>query len=74
MTNNTEKRFITIKDASIMLSISVAKINVLIRNGLIPSYKVGGNRLFDKDELIKWVESQRDERYKGIKRKRRHKK
>ncbi|MCK4488272.1 MAG: helix-turn-helix domain-containing protein [Desulfobacterales bacterium] len=31
----------------------------LIRQNRIPSYKIGARRLFDKDELIEWVKTQR---------------
>lgn len=55
-----EKKFISIKEASQLLSISVTKINMLIKEDKIPSYKVNGKRLFDKDELIKWVKSHRE--------------
>ena len=59
-----EKRFITIQDAAKLLSISIPTIKNHVKQGLIPSYKVGGRRLFDPDELIEWVKSKKDERYK----------
>ena len=59
-----EKRFITIQDAAKLLSLSVPTIKNQVKEGLIPSYKVGGRRLFDPDELVKWVKSKRDKRYK----------
>lgn len=59
---DVEKKFIPIKEASKLLSIGVTKINMLIKERKIPSYKVNGKRLFDKDELIKWVKSHKDDR------------
>ena len=62
-----EKRFITIRDAAKLLSLSVPTIKNQVKEGLIPSYKVGGRRLFDPDELIEWVKSKKDPRYRGPK-------
>lgn len=59
-----EDKFLNIKEASNFLKMSVTQINRLINKGEIPSYKAGGRRLFGRDELIKWVESKKDERYK----------
>jgi len=63
--------FLNIKEVSQLLKMNVSTINNFIKEGKIPSYKVGKRRLFKKEELIKWVESQRDESYKGIKIKKR---
>lgn len=60
--SDVEKKFIPIKEASKLLSISVTKINMLIKERKIPSYKVNGKRLFDRDELIRWVKSHKDNR------------
>jgi hypothetical protein len=30
----------------------------MIREGMVPSYKIGGKRLFHRKELIQWVKSQ----------------
>lgn len=59
-----EKRFITIQDAAKLLSISIPTIKNYVKQGLIPSYKVGGRRLFDPEELVEWVKSKKDDRYK----------
>lgn len=59
------KKFITIQDAAKLLSISVPTIKNQVKHGLIPSYKVGGRRLFDPDELVTWVKSKKDKRYKA---------
>ena len=60
-----EKRFITIQEAAKLLSLSVPTIKNQVKQGIIPSYKVGGRRLFDPEELVEWVRSKKDERYKG---------
>lgn len=59
-----EDKFLDIKEAAKFLKMSVVQINRLIRRGDIPSYKAGGRRLFDREELIEWVKSKKDERYR----------
>ena len=63
--------FLNIKEVSQLLKMNISTINNFIKEGRIPSYKVSKRRLFKKEELIRWVESQRDESYKGIKIKKR---
>ena len=58
-----EDIFLDIKEASKFLKISLTQINRLIKKGEIPSYKAGGRRLFDRDELIGWVRSKKDKRF-----------
>jgi len=60
-----EKKFLTIREAAELISFSVPAIKKMIAAGKIPCYKVGGKRLFDRDELIEWVKSKRDQRFKG---------
>jgi excisionase family DNA binding protein len=57
---NMENKFLTIKETSELLRINISTINRFIKEGKIPSYKVGKRRLFDRDELIEWVKSQKD--------------
>jgi excisionase family DNA binding protein len=52
-----EEKFLTTKETSEFLRISTSTLNRLIKQEKIPSHKVGGRRLFDKDELIDWVRS-----------------
>ncbi len=59
-----EKKFIKIAEVVELLSLSRPTINRLIARGEIPNYKVGKRRLFDRDELIEWVRSHRDEKPK----------
>jgi len=56
-----EEKYLTLQETSKFLKISVSTLNRLIRQNGIPSYKVGHRRLFDKDELVKWVRTQRSE-------------
>jgi excisionase family DNA binding protein len=58
-----EKKFLTIQEASDLIRLKVPTIKKLISLGKIPSYKVSGKRLFDRDELIEWVKSQKNDRY-----------
>lgn len=48
-------KILTIKEAARFLKMSVGHINMLIKSREIPSYKKGGRRLFDRDELIYWL-------------------
>ena len=56
---HVETEFLTLKEAASFLKISVATLNRVMREGKIPSYKIGGRRLFDKAELVEWVKKHR---------------
>ncbi len=56
-----EEKYLTVKETSTFLRISVSTLNRLIRQNEIPSYKVSYRRLFDKDELVGWVRAQRND-------------
>jgi excisionase family DNA binding protein len=58
-----ENKFLTFQEASELIRLKVPTIKRLIAMGKIPSYKVSGKRLFDRDELIEWVKSQKNDRY-----------
>ena len=47
-------------DTSEYLSLSKITLHRLIQAGKIPSYKVGKKRLFDKNELDKWMQTKKD--------------
>ncbi len=55
----TDEKYLTVRETSELLRISVSTLNRLIHRNKIPSYKVSYRRLFDKDELVEWVKSQR---------------
>lgn len=55
-----EERFLTVRETSEFLKISMSTLNRLIKQNEIPSHKLGHRRLFDKDELIKWVRRRSD--------------
>ena len=55
-----EDTFLTIKEASKLTKLSISLINKLVNEGKIPSLKVGKRRLFDREELIAWMRSQKD--------------
>ena len=55
-----EKRYLSMNDASEYLSLSKITLHRLIQAGKIPSYKVGKKRLFDKQELDKWMKTKKD--------------
>lgn len=54
-----EAEFLTIKEAARFLRVSVATLNRFMREEKMPSYRIGGRRLFDKVELIEYVKSHR---------------
>jgi excisionase family DNA binding protein len=58
-----EKIFLTIQEAADLIRLKVPTIKRLVSLGKIPSYKVSGKRLFDREELIEWVRSQKNHRY-----------
>jgi excisionase family DNA binding protein len=60
-----EERFLTAKETSRFLKISISTLNRLIKQEKIPSHKVGDRRLFDKDELIEWVGSHKGDGYRN---------
>ncbi len=57
-----EDKILTIKEASRFLKLNVSTINKMISEGTIPSYKVGKRRLFDRDDLIQWFKSHRNDK------------
>lgn len=54
------KRFLNIKEVSKLLGMSIAVINKFIKEGSIPSYKIGKRRLFDQEEIVAWVKTHRE--------------
>ena len=57
---NLEKRYFTIAEAAKYLTITRATLHRHVKGGEIPSYKIGGRRIFDKVDLDKWVHSKKD--------------
>ncbi len=57
-----EEKYLTIKETSTFLRISVSTLNRLVRRNEIPSYRVGHRRLFDRHEVIQWVRTQVSDR------------
>jgi len=55
-----ERRFLSPTDAAIFLSLSKPSLDRLVRRKEIPSYKIGGRRLFDREELVEWVKAHKD--------------
>jgi excisionase family DNA binding protein len=58
-TTMPEEKYLDIKETSRFLKISMSTLNRLIKQNKIPSYKIGDRRLFDKDELIEWMRTQK---------------
>ena len=54
------KIYLTVKEACELIRISRVTLHRMINKGMVPSYKIGGKRLFNRRELIEWVKSQRE--------------
>ena len=57
-----EKTYLTVREACELIRTSRVTLHRMIRRGMVPSYKIGGKRLFNRKELIQWVKSQREGR------------
>ena len=57
-----EKVYLTVKEACELIRTSRVTLHRMIRKGMVPSYKIGGKRLFNRKELIQWVKSQKEGR------------
>jgi excisionase family DNA binding protein len=57
-----EEKYLTTKETSTFLRISVSTLNRLVRQNKIPFYKVSHRRLFDKHEVVQWVRTQASDR------------
>lgn len=55
-----EKTYLTFKEACELIRTSRVTLHRMIKKGMVPSYKIGGKRLFNRKELIRWVKSQRE--------------
>lgn len=55
-----EKTYLTVREACELIRTSRVTLHRMIKKGIVPSYKVGGKRLFNRKELIRWVKSQRE--------------
>ncbi len=50
-----------------MIRVSRVTLYRMVGKGIVPSYKIGGKRLFNRRELIQWVKSQREgKNFRGI--------
>ena len=48
--------FLTVPEAAKLTRYSEQTIRLKVMQGNIPSIKLGGKRLFNKEELLKWIE------------------
>ena len=54
------KNLITVKEVAEILRASEIWVKRLVKQKKIPSYKIAGKRLFDKAEIMEWIESQKN--------------
>ena len=52
--------FITVDELADVLRCQPEKVYRLAARGDLPSYKVEGRRLFNQDEIARWLDEQRD--------------
>lgn len=58
-----EKKFLSISEVMEFLGISRPTIYRLLSKGM-PCYRLGGRRIFDREELIDWVKGHRNDKPK----------
>ncbi|MGD9572388.1 MAG: helix-turn-helix domain-containing protein [Thermoleophilia bacterium] len=51
--------FLTADELALVLRCQPEKVYRLAARGELPSYKVEGRRLFEQDEVVRWLESRR---------------
>jgi excisionase family DNA binding protein len=56
-----ERRFYTSKEIAEILGVSEIWVWRRVRSKELPSYKIGGRRLFKIEEIERWIESQKEE-------------
>ncbi len=54
-----EKQYLNTAQVAKLLSLSIFTIKKYVRERTIPAYKVGRRWLFEKNEIIQWIESQK---------------
>ena len=59
-----DRKYLTYAETMEFLRLSRPTVSRLIARKEIPSYKIGRLRLFDREELIEWVKSHRDDKPK----------
>jgi len=63
-----DDKFLSMNETCKLLKISMPTLSRLVALQKIPSYKIGsgrkGRRLFDREELIEWVKSHRNDKPK----------
>jgi len=54
-----DDELLTVKEASKLLQIHESKVFRMIREGKIPSFRIGGTWRLRKDRLVRWLAEQR---------------
>lgn len=52
--------FLTVNEVAAMLRCQPEKVYRLAAHGGLPSYKVQGSRLFNREEILAWLRARRD--------------
>ena len=55
-----DKEFYTVREISQRFGVSEMTIRRMVMNKQIPSYRIGGSRLFKIDEIEDWIKKQKD--------------
>ncbi len=54
------ENYIDIKELSNLIHISISTINKMIKNKEIDSYKLSNRRLFNKEEILVWMQKKKE--------------
>jgi excisionase family DNA binding protein len=55
-----EQKYIDIEELSELLHISTSTINRWVKKRAVPTYKLGSRRLFNKEEILKWMSEKKE--------------
>lgn len=54
-----DKEFMTTKEVAEFLTLSIPYIKKMLKLKTIPAYKIGRRWVFEKNDILRWVESQK---------------
>ncbi len=57
-----ETEFLTAKEVATLLRVNVHTIRIMLKDRILPGYKIGGVWRFNKSELLEWIKSGKTER------------
>ena len=64
--NSVGFRLWTVRDVAVLLGVAEQTIRKWVWERRIPSVKIGGRRMFERDEIIRWIEENRSPEVGGV--------